>query len=80
MRVSKLIKKLKKCDPDAEVWITSHDGDLSQAIECGYIEEGMVLSDDEEWGFPELTFDLEEQGYTEEDVIEAGADCIILCP
>ena len=86
MKVKDLIKILQTVDPDTKVLISSDaegnsfselaDCETSYACRNDYeSRHGMVY----EVGIKTLTPELEEDGYTEEDVVD-GESCVILWP
>lgn len=82
MKVKKLIKLLQEEDPNAIV-IMAKDGEgnsyspLSEFWSGAYRAETTWYG---EVGYSKLTEELEEAGYTEEDLIEGGEPAIILSP
>lgn len=81
MKVKDLIELLKKEDPSAEVIMASDSGGngyspLSDLWTGTYAAETTWSG---EVGYSELTEELEDAGYTEDDLIE-GVPAVILCP
>ena len=79
MIVSELIELLQECDQDAEVLLCL-DESAEEVVGCEMIQEELVINDDGQIGIPELNEDLKDIGFSDADVVEDGADCIILCP
>lgn len=78
MQVKHLVEELQKLDPELYIVVSSdNEGSTYSFL------EGMAINSrlrDGEIHLAELTPDLVEQGYTEEDVSEEGIDCIVLYP
>lgn len=80
MTVKQLIKKLEKCNPDALV-VLSEDAEGNTYNPLYEIEGNMVYDQEyKEVGYKILTKDMEESGYTEEDLKTIGEECVTLWP
>lgn len=77
MTVADLIQKLQAADPNAIVVIPIGPGDTT-GYPLDVVEIQRYDRDTGEYGHPELTPQLEEQGYTEEDVNSDGIPCVVL--
>lgn len=77
MKVKELIEELKKLDPEKLV-VMSSDGEGNSYDVLYQIDDDSMYKDNEV-GLAKLTPELEEEGYSEDDVIE-GEPCIILYP
>ena len=78
MKVSELIELLKKCNPN-EIVIMSSDGEGNYYRILGGIDKTSCW-DGENVGLRELTDEDRKIGYSEEDVLEDGVNCVILFP
>ena len=82
MKVKELINLLREEDPEAIVIMAKDsEGNSYSPLSdfwCGVYQAETSWSG--EVGYSELTEDLENAGYTEEDLIEGGASAVILCP
>ncbi len=81
MKVSELIELLKEEDQNRIV-IMQADGEGNGYSPLADFYTGSYLADSTwsgEVGLEELTSELEEEGYSEEDVLE-GEKALILCP
>lgn len=81
MKVKELISALSGFNSEAEVIVSSdaegNDYSKLSAIESmAYVESDGFI----ELGYPRLTNELRDEGYSEEDVIKGGKPAIILCP
>lgn len=78
MQVKNLIDELKKLDPEDYVVMSSDpEGNRYSFL------EGMAISQKLKDGgvyLAELTEELKEEGYTEDDVREEGINCVVLYP
>jgi hypothetical protein len=80
MKISHLITKLKKLDPDALV-VLSKDPEGNGFDICSDVVEGYKFDREErEIGLESLTEQAVEDGYSEEDVMEDGERCVVLWP
>ncbi len=82
MTVAQLIEQLKTCDPDAIV-VMAKDGEGNDYTPLAGFWSGVYRAETTwygEVGYSELTPELEEEGYDEEDLIEDGRKAIILSP
>jgi len=77
MTAKELREQLANVGDDVIIVLSSDsDGNgFSEVSSC----ESMVYKDGE-IGFSELTDDLEEDGYGEEDILEDGEECVVLWP
>ena len=78
MKVKELIEELSKLDPEALV-VLSRDEEGNGYSELADIASNYKFNG-EDIGHAKLTPKLKKQGYTEEDVMEAGDPCVILWP
>jgi hypothetical protein len=79
MKVKELIKELKKLNQN-DLVVLSADEEGNGYLPLGGIQDGMAYLD-AEVHIKKLTPDLEEQGFTEEDVASKDAkSCIVLYP
>lgn len=74
MTVRELIEILEDVDGDTIVLIS--DGD--DTFELEFVETELMMDDDGDIGFAEMTDELEELGYDEEDIIEDGFSIVLL--
>lgn len=84
MKVKELIEQLRKCDPESIV-ILQKDSEGN-----GYSPIAGVDSDDLKYvketsysgevKYSKLTREMEEAGYSEEDLATDGEDCVVLFP
>ena len=81
MKVSELIEELKLFDQDAKV-IVSIDEEGNGFHELADINPDMRWSGevDDSPRYPELTEELKNAGYTEEDVSDEGEKVVVLWP
>ncbi len=78
MKVKELIETLKSLEPNAEV-IIQRDAEGNGYMNLYGYWTGAYEKDDNQWvGYGELTKELEEQGYTEEDVIPNPIPAVFL--
>jgi hypothetical protein len=80
MTVRELIEQLKDVAPDHLV-VLSRDEEGNGYGELDDVETGMRF--DPEWGqtgYEELTDELRENGYSEDDVMKGGLPCVVLFP
>lgn len=82
MTVKELIEQLKQCDPKAIV-VMSSDGEGNSFSPLADVDDSHVYQADSTWsgeiGFKELTEELKEDGYTEEDLLD-GEPCVVVWP
>jgi hypothetical protein len=82
MKVKELIELLQKQNPDALVVMSGdpEGNDFSELVDVS--TEYNYKREDYEGriGFAKLTEELEEQGYSEEDIMEDGAPAIVFWP
>lgn len=83
MKVKELIEELKTIEDQDKEILLAIDGEGNRyhpldAISTGAIEE--LKYDIESVKLEQLTQELIEYGYTEEDVIEDGISCLVLWP
>ena len=76
MKVSELKKILENLDDDALV-VSSSDSEGNSFSEVHTVEIGVY--DAGEFGYGELTDEMKEMGYTEEDIRE-GDPCVCIWP
>jgi len=82
MRAGELIKVLQTVDENTVVLVASDAegnayGELyAVSTDQGYLKEGYEIS----VHFLKLTEELEEEGYTEDDMREDARPCVVLCP
>lgn len=84
MKVSELIEHLSQLPPDAKV-IISKDSEGNEYSPLASLWSGGHAPEEgcpwfSQVGFLELTEELIEDGYTEEDILEDGEPAVILCP
>jgi len=78
MQIKHLIEELKEMDPDLYVVLSSDaEGNTYNFLQGIAINQ--KLSDGSIY-LSELTEDLENEGYTEEDVCADGVDCVVFYP
>jgi hypothetical protein len=78
MTVAELIEVLQTADPDAIV-VLATDAEANSYMELNDVDVDLVIDDDGEIGLGELTPDLEEAGFDEDDIVD-GEDCVVLYP
>lgn len=81
MKIKYLIESLKRCDPNREV-VLAKDVEGNSFSPLYDIETGSYETENTwsvRFGIEELTDELKELGYTEEDVVK-GVPCIVLWP
>jgi hypothetical protein len=81
MKVRDLIEALSKVDPDLEV-VLAQDEEGNGYGKLRDIDDNFSINRDNEVHLHHLTPDLEEQGYTEEDVCSCkdAIRCVVLGP
>lgn len=80
MKVSELIKRLQEVDPD-NIVVLSRDGEGNGYRRLAGVDTSSRYNPEEdEVGLRELTEADRRSGYSEEDVMEEGEDCVILWP
>ena len=81
MKVKELIEKLQQCDPE-DIIVLAKDEEGNGFNMLGDIDEAIYVPCHKETYLRELTPELEEQGYTEEDFYdgEDGQLAIVLWP
>ncbi len=83
MLVKELIEALEKLDPEAIV-VMSSDGEGTQYSPLADLSKGFYFPENtwsgEVYQYDTLTLELEEAGYTEDDVRTGGDAAIILEP
>jgi len=79
MTVEELIELLKKEDPK-RIIVCQGDSEGNFFSELETIEAMAYDRRNEEIGFEELTDDLKEEGFGEEDILENGTPAIVLVP
>lgn len=82
MKVKTLIEQLSKLDPEALV-VLSCDMEGNSYGVLDYVDDDNNLYDKknrEITGFKDLTDNLKEQGFTEEDLGKSGVSAVILWP
>ena len=81
MKVKELKEILENYDDDTEILLSSDDdGNSYNFLRDVYETSYIVVNDNIEIGLSELTEELIENGYTEEDVIDDGEFGLILSP
>ena len=79
MRVSELIELLEDHNPEALV-IMAGDPEGNDYYTTPVTVDGpLYINEEGEVGFNSITPELEEQGYTDEDLI-IGEECVVLIP
>lgn len=82
MKVRELIEQLQQEDPDALV-VMSRDSEGNSYSPLSDFWTGVYQADTTwsgEVGFGELTQELQEHGYNEEDILSDGVPAVILSP
>ncbi len=79
MKVSELIAILEDIDPDTLV-IMSADSEGNYYNKLSEVDEVVFDKREQEIGYSELTEELEEAGYGEEDIIEDGVPAVCFWP
>lgn len=81
MIVKELIDILKECDPNSIV-LVSEDPEGNGYMEASGVSIDMVCTGTYrfEIGYKRLTSELAAAGYSEEDILEDGKDCVIIWP
>lgn len=74
MIVKELIEILEDVDGDTIVLMSNGD----DTFELEFVDTELVMDDDGEIGFSEMTDELEDAGYDEEDVIDDGFPIVLL--
>lgn len=75
MKVSELIEQLQELPQDLDVWRAKDDE--GNGFDEVYTLEEYVMTEDGDIGFRELTPELKELGYNEDDIFD-GEDVIII--
>lgn len=81
MKVHMLIEMLKEIDPEREI-VMAKDAEGNSYSPLSAMWEGAYRAETTWYGsvgFSELTTELEEEGYGEDDIID-GVPALILCP
>ena len=83
MNVRELIDELKKYDPDRKVILAGKEIEYFSPLDS--ISQGMYKAENERrgdaaLGIEDLTPELREEGYSEEDVFFSGEKAIVLYP
>jgi len=78
MKVSELIEILKSCNPD-DVVVMSKDGEGNHYSRL-HSAEMYYRFNDGEIGLRELSELDRSHGYSDEDIMEDGVDCVVLWP
>ncbi len=81
MKVKELIDILKECDPN-HIVLVSEDPEGNGYMAVSDISTDMVCTGTYrfEIGYKRLTPELVAAGYSEEDILEDGKDCVIIWP
>lgn len=83
MKVKQLIELLQDCNPE-DLVVMSGDTEGNWHSPVSDVFAQLRYAADNSYsggtGLRELTPELIEQGYSEEDVLEEGQDCIVLWP
>lgn len=82
MKVGELILRLSKINPNSEVILSkdSEGNSYSPLADMGENEYRADSTWDGEIGYKELTPELIDDGYTDEDLIKDGVPAIVLWP
>jgi hypothetical protein len=82
MTVKELIEQLQQCDPD-DLVVMSKDSEgngFSKLSDIAFGNDRYSGGYSGEIGLDHLTEELEQRGYTEDDVMSDGEKCIVLWP
>ena len=83
MKVADLILILQNCDPTDEI-VVSKDAEGNQFSLMHTLSVDHRYSGTKKWdvniGYRKLTEDLIELGFTDEDIIEHGTNCVVIWP
>lgn len=83
MTASEMIQLLSLLPPDTEVLVASDGEGNSYHYAEDLSIENVFVADQYGWielGYAELTDDLRQRGYTEEDLLPDGAPCVVIWP
>jgi hypothetical protein len=84
MKVSRLKELLAQCDDNDDIiMFADSEGNSFHPLSEEGVSIGVYAWDGEyyaEIGLRELTSELEQSGYSEDDVMEKGRPCIVLWP
>ncbi len=84
MTVAELIAQLQSMNQDAHVVLSSDEEGNHFSLAFNGVTDGQVYLPSEDYrgevslGYAELTEELEENGYTEEDILTDGTPCVVL--